>query len=481
MNEFTTLQAMQPSIAGANIVGGSAREVVQTSSPHASLAVIGLKLEELKLFDPIAKGVKIGQKTVRFTPVEKLYQAFVGLLAGAQGIVEINTRVRTDRTLQAAFGWKGCAEQSVIQETLDACTEENVREIEAAMDGIYREQSQGYRHDYEASLQLLDLDMSGQPCGPKAECATKGYFAHERNRRGRQLGRVVASRYHEIVVDRLYPGTIQLTTAFQPLVLAAEKTLDMEGDEGEARRRRTILRVDSGGGSLADINWALSRGYLYHGKDFSTRRAERLAESVVMWINDPNGSGRQIGYVTEPATEYERPVARIAVRCPKRKGGYAHATLVSALSPDQVLDELNRPDLREHPHGALLAHVYFYDRRGGTIEIEIKGDKQGLGMTKRNKKRMAAQQMLTQLGALAHNVLIWAKGWLAPTAPQLHRYGIERLVRDLLALNGIAEIDPHGHILRIVLNQSSSLARHCLAALQSLLASLPTVLILGET
>ena len=133
-----------------------------------------------------------------------------------------------------------------------------------------------------------------------------------------------------------------------------------------------------------------------------------------------------------------------------RKGGYAHATLVSALSHDQVLDEPNLPNLREHPHGALLAHVYYYDRRGGSIEIEIKGDKQGLGTTKRNKKRMAAQQMLTQLGALAHNVLIWVKGWLAPSAPKLHRYGIEPLVRDLLALNGIAQIDSHGHILRII-------------------------------
>jgi hypothetical protein len=57
------------------------------------------------------------------------------------------------------------------------------------MDLIYRQQSQGYRHEYQAGYQLLDVDMSGLPCG------AKGYFAKQRNRRGRQLGRVLASRF----------------------------------------------------------------------------------------------------------------------------------------------------------------------------------------------------------------------------------------------------------------------------------------------
>ena len=479
MNEFST--AAETGTSGEQ---AAEREAAgrQTSSGHASLAVIGMKLRELKLFEPILKGVKIVQKTVKYTPGEKLCQAFVGLLCGAQGIVEINTRLRTDQALQAAFGWDGCAEQSVIQETLDAGTDENVTEIEAAMDKIYQQQSQGFRHNYEASRQLLDLDMSGMPCGRKAECATKGYFAKQRNRRGRQLGRVIATRYHEIVVDRLFPGVVQLTAALRPLVCAAEKTLGIDGEEGETQRARTILRVDSGGGSLADINWCLSRGYLYHGKDFSTRRAERLAESVVEWVDDPKGGGRQFGYVTEAATDYVEPVVRIAVRCPKQAGGYGYAAIVSALKPNEVVQEAQlSPEFGEHPHAVLLAYVYFYDPRGGSIEIEIKGDKQGLGITKRNKKRMAAQQVLTQLGALAHNVLIWAKRWLVPSAPKLRRYGIERLVRDLLAINGIADIDAKGQIRRITLNQSSLLARHCLAALQSLLASLPVALILGET
>jgi hypothetical protein len=83
----------------------------------ASLAAIGVKLSQLNLFGPIRTHVQIRQKTIKHTPVDKLYDAFISLLAGAHGLVEINTRLRTDPALQHAFGRSACAEQSVVQET----------------------------------------------------------------------------------------------------------------------------------------------------------------------------------------------------------------------------------------------------------------------------------------------------------------------------------------------------------------------------
>ena len=52
------------------------------------------------------------------------------------------------------------------------------------------------------------------------------------------------------------------------------------------------------------------------------------------------------------------------------------------------------------------------------VETEIKEDKQGLGTSKRNKKRFEAQYMLTLLEALAHNILIWTRQWLADHCPR---------------------------------------------------------------
>lgn len=85
----------------------------------------------------------------------------------------MNTRLRSDRALQEAFGRTSCAEQSTIQDTLNACTEATVQQMEQALTLIYRQHSKGYRHNYQRRLQILDVDMSGMPCGPKAALATR--------------------------------------------------------------------------------------------------------------------------------------------------------------------------------------------------------------------------------------------------------------------------------------------------------------------
>src|SRR5215210_5414809 len=450
----------------------------QRFSPRAGLAALGLRLRGLDLFGPIRQTVRIAQKTVRHAPTQKLYDAFIMMVAGGHGLVEINTRLRSDPALQAAFGRTACAEQSVVQETLDACTAENVAQLEQAVDEVYRRHSRGYRHDYAAAWQVLDADMSGLPCGPKAACATTGSFAKQRNRRGRQLGRVVASRYDEVVVDRLFAGTTQLSAALPPLVLAAERTLALD----EAKRARTILRVDAGGGSLADVNWALGRGYQVHAKDDSTQRATALAGSVTAWVDDPRTPGRQVGWVTLPPSEYVRPVRRLAVRCRKKDGGWGYGVIISTLPPRDAILLTRQPlDRVADPAAVLLAYVYFYDQRGGACETANKGGKQGLGLTKRNKKRFAAQQMLMLLGTLAHNVLVWARRWLAPRCPALARYGLLRLVRDVGQLSGFLRLDAAGHIVAVVLNRAAPLAPGLATAWGVLLADDGIAVCLGQT
>ena len=68
------------------------------------------------------------------------------------------------------------------------------------MKQVYREYSLSYRHDYEKNWLLLDVDLTGILAGKTAEGSEKGYFSGERNGRGRQVGRVYASQYDEIVI-----------------------------------------------------------------------------------------------------------------------------------------------------------------------------------------------------------------------------------------------------------------------------------------
>lgn len=450
-------------------------------SPRATLAALGLRVRSLKFFDTIGTHVRIPQKTVRHSPLEKLTDAFIAILSGAHGLSEINTRVRSDHALQRAFGRTACAEQSVVQETLDACTADNVRQMELAVDLIFRAHSRAFRHNYEAGLQLLDADMTGLPCGAKAERATKGYFSAQGIRHGRQQGRVVAPHYDEVVVDRLFAGHVQLTTALQPLIEATERTLELTA----AHRARTVIRMDAGGGSMDDVNWLLGRGYHVHGKDFSTKRAEHFALSVPEWYDDPRRAGRQFGWALVKPGQYARDdMRRIALRWRKKNGQRCTAMLLSTLQPADVFALLGKPrgQMRD-PQAVLSAYGQLYDERGGAVEIEIKESKQGLGITKRNKKRFAAQAMVMLLGQLAHNLVVWFKRWLmeAVETPKLKRYGVPRLVRDVLTISGMVEVSEARVVTRITLNKAAPLARHCLKALQALLKREHVRVILGET
>ena len=370
-----------------------------------------MKLQQLDLFGPIRERVRVPQKTVRHTPADKLYDALIALLAGAHGLVEINHLLRADPALQAAFGRPACAEQSVVQDTLDACTAENVSQLEGALAAIYRSTAGGTATT--TPPRLADPRRGSERVAVREEGGARHarLLRPPRTRQGRQLGRVLATRYQEVVVDRLFSGTTQLNTALLPLLLAAEETLALD----EARRQRTLVRVDAGAGSVADINWVLFRGYHILAKDYSTKRARLLAESVAAWYDDPRQADRQVGLVTEPPTLYRagqhrRTVTRVAVRCRQANGQWGVAVLISTLSAADALRLTDQePALASDPAASLLAYVYLYDQRGGGVETTFKEDKQGLGLTKRNKKRFEAQQIVVALGTLAHNILIWAR------------------------------------------------------------------------
>jgi metal-responsive CopG/Arc/MetJ family transcriptional regulator len=89
--------------------------------------------------------------------------------------------------------------------------------------------------------------------------------------------------------------------------------------------------------------------------------------------------------------------------------------------------------------------------------------------------------MVVLLAALAHNVIVWAKRWLAERAPKLKKYGVQRVVRDVLQVGGHIEYEGQNIIRRIVLNGASALARHCAKSLRALLKKEHVRVILGKT
>ena len=444
-------------------------------SPHASLAALGNYLKQIDLLAPIKDNLKIAQKTVKYTPFDKMRDTFLLLLTGAHRMVEINTRLRADPALCEAFGKAECAEQSVVQDTLDACTDQNVLEMQQALNSIFRTHSRAFSHDYQKQWQLLDIDLSGRVCGKEAEDATKGYFTNQKNAYGRQEGRVYASLYEETVCVRLFAGNTTTAAAVQPLLADAQEALQLTAEQ----RARTIVRLDAGGGTLAEVNACLEAGYQYHGKDFSTVRAKKLATSVETWYADPKQPRRQIGLVSISPTEYVGSLVRIAMRWWDKKGKEHVSVLLSSLSGEEILGLVGSSAVSNKDMGeVLLAYVHFYDQRGGGVEGGFKQDQQGL--RRRNKKSFAAQAILVWLECLAHNVLIWARHWLAPMAPMLAKYGLLRLVRDVFSIPGQLCRDSEGHLGALILNKAHPLAAKMQPAFQELLARQKIGVYLGE-
>lgn len=445
-------------------------------SAHASLATIGLWMKQKEIWKKIEAQVVIKQKTIKHTPHDKLKDVFINILSGGHGISEINHRLRTDKALQMAFGRTACAEQSVTSETLNACTEANGKEMEEVTQRIYQEWGQGCRHDYEKGYLLVDVDLTGLLAGKQAEGASKGYFSGTKNARGRQLGRVIASQYDEIVCEQLYDGKVQLEKCLIGLVEMTETVLNLD----ENRRTRTILRVDGGGGTDGNINWSLLRGYFWMSKVKNWQRTSKLVEPITGWESIPELFGHEVAWVPAPH-DYERPMRQLAVRWPKPKGGWHYCVLVFNLN-DEMIFELAGKTISALPteQDLLSAIMKAYNLRSGGVETSFKNSKQGLGLNKRNKKSFQAQSILILLAQLAYNITSWVRHELARHRPEMKHFGMLRMIRDAFAISGRIHFDEKGNIVQVVLNQTHVLAKTFYETWQSVFARDNPLLILGE-
>jgi hypothetical protein len=390
-------------------------------SAHASLCILGSYLRQIGFFEPMERHVHLRQKVLKYTAVQKLEMLFVGFLTGIKAVSHTATTVRVDVALTTAFGLPGCADQSVIADTLDAATEADVADLGAAIAELFGRYSQARQHSFEEDVLVLDVDLSPLPASRSAEGSERGYLGRCRSKTGRKLVRVRAAATGEIVWETVISArTVESLPVLQEAIQGAERLLGLEEDGQEAlrKRARTEIRLDSGWGSEVMITWLLTRGYQVTGKFKSNGRVRKLVRGITTW-SATSSPGREVAEVPEPV-EFARPLSQYAVRTPSKEqvSGYYYAVLFTsrtALTMTQVVDH--------------------YDGRAG-IEADLKGDKHGLGLATIRKHRLPAQKMVILLMQLAHNVLLWARQWLSESTPRLREYGIIRLIQQVWAIPG---------------------------------------------
>ena len=460
------------------------RRKVKGHSEHAPLAAIAPVIAERQIFEPIHRGVIIPQKTIDFRPTDKLVFVVLGILSGAETVYEVNHTLRVDEPLLRAFGYDACADQSVLQQTLNASVAENVVQLEAALGQIWNQGNRSVRllevAAREQKIVTIDIDLSGLPASKNAEGSSKGYFSGKRNIYGRQLARVVSPDTAEIVAEALYPGNTLSMEVFKEMVARTEERLSLET---KAQRALIRLRLDGGFGTDANINYALWRGYHILAKMFHGKRAKKLANTVTEWVDAPTAtqtaknlpSTREAGWVTTPH-RYARSTRQLAIRTPnpKRKGNWCYRVLVSTDMEAEMATILQD-----------------YDLRGGVPENSFCQSNQGLALRRRRKRGFVAQQMLTLLSQLAHNLILWLKGWMTDALSRqipsetdadsdalsqllkgairtIKGYGIKRFVRQILGLGGRVLLKGH-QVKRLILHPSYPLIDRITAALESLL------------
>lgn len=390
----------------------------ETQTNHGPLCALGHYLTRNKVLEPL-RGVELPQKTLKHSPTQKLTDALIGILAGCEALYQLNAEVRPDRPLLEAFGRgeEGCAEQSTVSETLTRFEEGEgtVAELREAVEVIQRRHSPIFSHDFERELLVVEVDLTGLRASAKAEGSTKGYFASERNATGRQLVRVSAPRYGEILFEKLRPGKTNSSEVLKETVGEVERLLGL--DLLPEKRKRTLIRLDGGFGTDENLNWLCWRGYQFVCKGYSGGRAKKVAKSVPEeeWREGPT-PGHQLGIPSEPH-RYGRKTQTVARRWRDEKGKLHQDLLITTLV------DLSPRETAKH-----------YDGRGA-MEVDIKGDKRGLGIEKRRKKSFHAQEALVLLAQLGHNLLVWFKRWFLGGTPAAD-LGIERLVREVLGMAG---------------------------------------------
>jgi len=388
---------------------------MEHSTCFGPLVALGFFMREHDLWAPIRHRVHFDRPTHCLNPVNAIYDLWVGILAGCEVVSQVNTTIRADPLLARAWGREQFHEQSTIARVLDACTSLQVRQMREANEAILHWLGQAHRHDFSRSLLRVDIDLSGLPASKRAEGSTKGYFSGRRNSYGRQLVRIGATDYREVIASLLYPGTQTSLASLQPAVLTLERVLYLD----LLRRQRTLIRLDGGFGSDDNLAWLLNRSYQLIAKGYSGKRAAAYARQVRHWIEVR--PGEKWVALSPVQLAFPVPTQTVAVRWLTPKRRWRHALYITT-------------DLNATP----VEVVETYDDRGAG-EVEIQTDHMGLLLRRRRKRSFAAQEMLVLLNDLAHNWLAWLHAWVLQDTP-FKSFGPKRIIRDLLSIPGEADI-----------------------------------------
>ncbi len=155
---------------------------LEKATGFAPLAMLGAYVYAQDLLSPIFSRLRFSKRMHTEQPGEALVDVWVSMLAGCRSIHQVNTRIRPDLCLAKAWRRERFCEQSTLARVLDACEAEQVQQMRAGVEAIYRWIGRAPRRDESVAPLMIDIDLTGLPAGRRAEGSRKGYFSEKKGR-----------------------------------------------------------------------------------------------------------------------------------------------------------------------------------------------------------------------------------------------------------------------------------------------------------
>jgi hypothetical protein len=215
----------------------------ETPTQHAMLVIWGQFAQAFGMIQAIS-GVPIDQKTVNYSPHNKIVEFFLAILGGLEHLQELNTAAEPivkDAAVAKAWGQPGWAHHSGVSRTLSALTQAQAEQIVQALERL----EQPFI-DREVMLALasqgeliLDGDLTARPVSDTSSDYPGAAFGHmDENKLGlgyqaAQVSLQSPTYGRWLLSSSLHPGDMVSNAQTQALVQTAEARI------GLRPRRRT--------------------------------------------------------------------------------------------------------------------------------------------------------------------------------------------------------------------------------------------------
>jgi Transposase DDE domain group 1 len=299
----------------------------------------------------------LSRRRTAYRPEQRIAAVLSGLAAGLKGIAPGNSMLRPNTALQARLGGR-FPDQGTIHRWLDQVSAPQAAALRDHLHQVVRQH--GRFQEVLCARRYLMVDIDGQGLvarGVHFERAALGHLG-EGIDRGYQRYVCYAADSREVLDEFLAPGNRTLMSQL-PEVLAG-----LDAVIGRADRKRVILRLDSHGGTIANVRAMRAHGYHYLCPLLSWAAVRRLREHLDGkrggWFEETDSSGRchRVQFWVLPRW----------LLSGRGKGNrlYTRATVYHEQRPDGKKEWLVLlTDLKREKGRRLWQH---YHERGGTIE-----------------------------------------------------------------------------------------------------------------